>query len=712
MRPLGSKALAGAAALRNAGRSPFRVGRLGAVGAALLLAGCAAARPELPPVPPPAPAIVALDEAGIEGIADLLRMEDRRALELDRWTALMRVPTPAVRARAALAAGRIADSRGQPLLLESLHDSTAGVRAAGVFALGRLADSTAAVTEALSMALQGRDSAALQAPAALARVNTRTAYDAVWQRLNTLRNATAPADLDVARECLLALWRFRHHPGAADIVAGFAPAKDPAVRWAAVYALTRTGTPASTSVLLDRLQDPDPLVRATAARGLRAGAADSAGIAAAARAGLQQLLGDPEPHVRINAARALAAFRNATDTPLLLPLLQDGDANVRLAAAEALGNGRDRAASGALRSLATETGAPLALRAAALASLARIDSAAARSIIAEWIAAPGWLQRYYAVRGTSALDWSAQAELLRRLARDPDPRVQGEAFGALAAADTAMPLTPLFLEGLAAPDPVVRANAANGLARRRDPAFFSALMQAFDRAQRDTISDAALAAVDALAALAGRGVPVATSFFLRFPPARDAVVRARVAQLLGAGGGTWGEPRPIETGRSDGFYREVVRAEVAPVLAGAAPPRVRIVTARGDIVLALDPASAPLTVHHFLELIRSGFYRRPELRWHRVVPNFVLQDGDPRGDGSGGPPGSIRDEINLLRYDRGALGMALSGPDTGGSQFFITHSPQPHLDGGYTIFGRVAEGMAVADAIVQDDAILAIEVVL
>ena len=87
------------------------------------------------------------------------------------------------------------------------------------------------------------------------------------------------------------------------------------------------------------------------------------------------------------------------------------------------------------------------------------------------------------------------------------------------------------------------------------------------------------------------------------------------------------------------------------------------------------------------------------------MPNFVIQDGDPRGDGSGGPGTVIRDEINRRRYDRGALGMALSGPDTGGSQFFITHSPQPHLDGGYTVFGHVVTGWDVLDLIVQGDRI-------
>jgi cyclophilin family peptidyl-prolyl cis-trans isomerase len=126
-------------------------------------------------------------------------------------------------------------------------------------------------------------------------------------------------------------------------------------------------------------------------------------------------------------------------------------------------------------------------------------------------------------------------------------------------------------------------------------------------------------------------------------------------------------------------------------------------------VLELTPDQAPLTVISFLSLAERGYFNNS--RWHRVVPNFVLQDGEPRGDGSGNPGYTIRDEINRLRYERGSLGMALSGPNTGGSQFFITHSPQPHLDGGYTIFGRVVEGMNIADSVTLDDPIISIEVI-
>ena len=107
-------------------------------------------------------------------------------------------------------------------------------------------------------------------------------------------------------------------------------------------------------------------------------------------------------------------------------------------------------------------------------------------------------------------------------------------------------------------------------------------------------------------------------------------------------------------------------------------------------------------------LARSGYFRGT--RFHRVVPNFVAQDGDPRDDGNGGPGYAIRDEMNRRRYDRGAVGMALSGPDTGGSQYFITHSPQPHLDGHYTVFGRVVNGFDVLDRIVQGDLITSITI--
>jgi cyclophilin family peptidyl-prolyl cis-trans isomerase len=113
-------------------------------------------------------------------------------------------------------------------------------------------------------------------------------------------------------------------------------------------------------------------------------------------------------------------------------------------------------------------------------------------------------------------------------------------------------------------------------------------------------------------------------------------------------------------------------------------------------------------VANFVRLARDGYYSNT--RFHRVVPNFVAQDGDPTGTGAGGPGYAIRDELNRRRYLRGTLGMALSGPDTGGSQYFVCHAAQPHLDGHYTVFGQLRAGAATLDRIVQGDRITGVRI--
>jgi cyclophilin family peptidyl-prolyl cis-trans isomerase len=135
-----------------------------------------------------------------------------------------------------------------------------------------------------------------------------------------------------------------------------------------------------------------------------------------------------------------------------------------------------------------------------------------------------------------------------------------------------------------------------------------------------------------------------------------------------------------------------------------------LTTAKGAFSIDLLPEDAPLTVDNFIKLARANYFNGVSV--HRVVPNFVMQDGDPRGDGNGGPGWSIRCEVNMVSFDRGAVGMALSGKDTGGSQWFVTHSPQPHLDGGYTVFGTVNEtDMKVVDTIARGDKIISIKII-
>ena len=131
--------------------------------------------------------------------------------------------------------------------------------------------------------------------------------------------------------------------------------------------------------------------------------------------------------------------------------------------------------------------------------------------------------------------------------------------------------------------------------------------------------------------------------------------------------------------------------------------RATIETPRGTIELELYPEHAPITVNNFVFLARDGFY--DGLVFHRVIPNFMVQGGDPTGTGRGGPGYRFVDECrgNPLQHGTGALSMANAGPNTNGSQFFITHTPQPHLNGRHTVFGQVLSGQEVVDAIRQGD---------
>jgi peptidyl-prolyl cis-trans isomerase B (cyclophilin B) len=138
--------------------------------------------------------------------------------------------------------------------------------------------------------------------------------------------------------------------------------------------------------------------------------------------------------------------------------------------------------------------------------------------------------------------------------------------------------------------------------------------------------------------------------------------------------------------------------------------RAAIETDKGVIELELYPQHAPKTVNNFVFLAREGFY--DGISFHRVISDFMIQGGDPTGTGRGGPGYKFEDELkgNPLKHETGVISMANSGPNTNGSQFFITHSPQPHLNGRHTVFGKVVSGQEVVDTIQQSDKMLHVKI--
>ncbi|HUF35140.1 MAG TPA: peptidylprolyl isomerase, partial [Gemmatimonadales bacterium] len=480
-------------------------------------------------------------------------------------------------------------------------------------------------------------------------------------------------------------------------------------RWRAVFALGRLRAPAAAERLTLLLRDQDAIVRSIAARTLTRDYVEAAGLAPAT---VGELLGrttlDESPQVRIHAARSLGGYADSALASHVLPLLGDPLPNVQVQATTTLGvlGGAE-----AVRSLAQSAAGKglFAVRREALVGLARADSAAFAAALAPWRGSTDWRERAAAAEGSALAGAGAMPWFLV----DRDPRVVAVGLQAWAAtvggADAALLAAARPL--LAHPDAAVRSLAADAVARAAAPADLPALLQAYRRAGRDSFPEAALSALGAVLAIRKSGpeaqARVDREFLGAVSRPADYLLRRWAEDNWPEAAARWGPVFPIETGRTLQDYRDLVRRFVLGP-DSIARPRVRIETEqRGPVEIELLGPDAPLTVANFLRLVSRRFFDGN--RWHRVVPNFVVQDGDPRGDGFGGPGGAIRDEINRHRYVGPMLGMALSGPDTGSSQWFINLSPQPHLDGAYTVFGRVVGGQAALIRITQGDVIRTVQ---
>jgi cyclophilin family peptidyl-prolyl cis-trans isomerase len=284
--------------------------------------------------------------------------------------------------------------------------------------------------------------------------------------------------------------------------------------------------------------------------------------------------------------------------------------------------------------------------------------------------------------------------------QDRDGRVIPAVLNALAASK-ADGVERVLLDRLKSDDFVIRATAASALGELKVASAVPALVEAY-RAGSSDVTYVARAA--AISALAGLDPAAARSVLEEALKDRDWAVRVRARTLL----------REQGVSGADAIMRPAVARgpvdspEWQAIAVPPYSPRAFLETDKGTIELELAVLDAPLTVSNFVTLARKGFFNGTAI--HRVVPDFVVQDGDPRGDGEGGPGYTIRDEINERPYLRGTVGMALDWQDTGGSQFFITHAPAPHLDGRYTVFGQVVSGMDVVDRLVPGDVLRQVRV--
>jgi len=604
--------------------------------------------------------------------AQLLRIEDTRRTEPLLLDSLLAHRDAGVRGAAALTAGRFGGSAHRDRLHALAQEPDGAVAARALFALGLRKDTSALAIG--TRALAGPAHVATHAAWLLGEIGE----PARASILMALADAAHPSEVRGA--LLLAAARLRPVPAATIVPHVASP--DSAVAWRAAYVLARGRSASGVRPLLAAAGSPWSAVREQAARGLSAGVTGDSLRAPAVEA-LVRLADDREPRVRMNAVRSLATHGRRGAEPVR-SALRDGNAGVRLVAAQSLDL--------VLDSTAAAWSAAMGMDTSFVVQRAVADGAARRGLglHGAWRGSTDWQHRAAAAELDALGPAQAALGRLAEKVRDGD------------GAATRMAARALLRGSLRDADVGVRTAALGGLASAATPDDLAAALDSYAQSRGDRDADARLAfwqlADSALRPGAALPAPLAARLAALQRPADplERTAASRIARFA---------PWKDETSapRSMIWYEERAREAVE------APVRHAVIqTDRGSIELALHASEAPLTVHNFLTLAASGYFNGQ--RFHRVVPNFVVQGGDPRGDGNGGPGYAIRDEINPRRYLRGTLGMALSGPHTGGSQFFITHSPQPHLDGGYTVFGQLVAGGDTLDRIVQGDRIVSITI--
>jgi cyclophilin family peptidyl-prolyl cis-trans isomerase/HEAT repeat protein len=616
--------------------------------------------------------------AGRDTLKNLALWEDQRVTGNGLLFAYLSSPDPLVRLRAVEVVGRIQDPTDVEVLVSRLKDPDDRVVKEALFALGQTgADTAAGALVAFGQSAKG-------------------------ERLALCLEALGKIGGDAAAEFLMNSM----HDFEANI------------RAEAALAMARAGDPSMIPALMIAIHDPDPRVAWRAIYGLEKNPYDRVGKS------IVSFLQNPDPLVRQYTARTLGKQEYEDGVDALVAVLNDGDIRVVVNAARALGEIGDDDAANALGELAANHRSHHA-RQAAMEALGKIASKKVNDYMIRALLDESVGVRIAATRALALTLGEEADEFIRQTTDDGSRLVRAAAIECYGTAGDKKRIPELFEVAKWSEDRMMRAAAAGALAKLEDDRIGPFLVEMLS-------DEDGVVAAQAVTALGEQDYRDATSNLLmayrRRRARSDIDVRIAVLKVLGE----WRSVEAVDLAQGavndpDRRVRTAARAlltsvGVAPVdpmsdraiyeehfdrsrsRALSAPLGLRhavITTRHGDIELELFGDDAIQTVANFINLAEAGFYKG--LTFHRVVPNFVVQGGCPRGDGWGDAGYYIRSEFTRYRFDAGYVGIATDGKDTGGSQFFITLSPQHHLDGRYTIFGRVTRGMDVVWKIDQGD---------
>lgn len=596
---------------------------------------------------------------------------------------------PLVRARSAYALAMIEAEGASSHISELLSDDHPMVVLEAIFALGLVGDSLQ-VDKLIPLTKSDNPDIRNEAIVTLGKLGGKKA-------VNHLMNLSYDSLPEIRARACEGLWRADADTAVQRLIE---LSRDSviAVEYEAVYALSRLANPEAATRMRFVLRDTVPEIRRGAAKALGAmsdsgalikltealaretdwqakasiiGAIKKVGSKKAIKALLNMLSDNEHPLVTASAMDAIAHIKIDALIPRIRPFLEHEDAY---------------------------------LKGASIDALARLGD---RTLLDNTVIDPDQVSWYVRMKTAEALQYVKSrkaSQLLTKLVADPDPRVRAAALASLNAVDYAN-LNQFIADALEDSSLVVILTAVDLVSSRQMTEHIEDIEAIYNTAGADNLDlrfGIAYSLQDWIADSSLENEEAEILFELVLKDDHRAVRKLAIEAYAKTG---------QDLSDQLGYFETDIRAETYDKYYRkyASNPIAVLNTTKSRIKVRLLPNLAPKTVANFIQLAESGYFDNSI--FHRVVPSFVIQDGDPTGTGMGGPGYTIRSEFNRKSYERGTVGMAHAGKDTGGSQFFICHSAQPHLNGRYTAFGQVISGMHLGDNLVVGDSLNSVEII-
>ncbi len=658
---------------------------------------------------------------------EMRRLEYSRQVDQQKFIGWLHNKNPQIRLRATEVLGRIQDSTILPVLANRLTDEDIRVRAAAAVALGQLHTTRAESYLMDALKLETENVVRSKLVEALGKCGTEKSFltlrDFLQSSYPEYQKQSAIAHGLLARRGILP-------PGSNVETLGkvMRTTHDPDVAWRCAYALYRIGNVWSLPDLSAELEDSIPMAKFFALRGIdlilsrmetdqfkqfaKQNRSDKylkdllkLKRSRSLRKSIIACLQDSAWYVRLASLELMSGMEDEIFQKEIVKMLDDPHPQVQIAAIRALGSYKNWYTRRELRRVYKDAD-DWHIQGEALAVLALIQPGEALQHVKEDLLPKPWPENYYAIPTLQNIETTDPKHPVRQT--DDATRLLMKLADGKNIAQTTFaldvltnrrkpPVVDFFIDKLKSGDMAVATIVSTYFASPNGPRPEEAVPTLIHVYRTFTAPRDLEAMQEILVAIDSIGSDQAVPFLKEelnnpYPSIHEAARRA-IINITGDNSITI----PVTT------HAYSTKWDFPPVSPDSLY-QVTFFTTRGSFTIQLNPEEAPVNVANIISLVKRNFY--DNIYFHRVVPGFVVQTGDPRGDGWGGSGYSVPCEYSDLFYDRGVVGIAHAGKDTGSSQFFVTHTPQPHLNGKYTVIGRVVEGMGVIDRLLMFDKIL------